>query len=279
MPDLISLLCPSCGGKLKVSPNATSRTCQHCGNEHLVKHEAGGVTLEAFARCPQCGRNDKSEKVTAVIGSQSQEISGMEQKNEVLIDDQGRQQVVTRSVPFTRKQISILGQRLAPPEEPQFTSGAPSQGFHLSRAGSPTAGILALIGGAILLSVSVLIGLIVFGGIVMLLSSSGNQTQDSVKMAVIGLVSGLFAFLVGAAAIALGIYLVVRSGKIKRSQLAEYQRKVQGEIDERQSIQSTWKRAIERWNQLYYCGRDDCVFIPSESTSAPISNMQEYLYI
>jgi predicted RNA-binding Zn-ribbon protein involved in translation (DUF1610 family) len=82
MPDLISLICPSCGGKLQVSTNATSLTCQHCGNEHLVKHEAGAITLEAYARCPQCDRNDKSEKVTEVIASQSQEISGSEQKDD-----------------------------------------------------------------------------------------------------------------------------------------------------------------------------------------------------
>lgn len=279
MPDLLSLLCPSCGGKLQVSPNATSLRCQHCGNEHLVKHEAGGVTLEAYARCPRCGRNDKSEKVTAVIGSQSQEISGMEQKNEVSIDAQGRQQVVTKSVPFTRKQISILGQRLAPPEEPQFEPGIQARGFIPAKSGSRTGGILALIGGTALLIVSVLIGLMVLWGIFMLFSSPGNQTQDTALMAVIGLVSGIFSFLVGTAAIGLGIYLVVRSGKNKRSQLAEYQRKVQEDVDERQRIQSAWISAMERWNQLYYCGRDDCVFIPSESTSAPISRMKEYLYI
>jgi predicted RNA-binding Zn-ribbon protein involved in translation (DUF1610 family) len=278
MPDLISLICPSCGGKLQVSPKATSLTCQHCGNEHLVKHEAGGVTLEAYARCPQCGRNDKSEKVTAVIGSQSQEISGMEQKNEVIIDGQGKQQVVTHAMPFTRKQISVLGQRLAPPEEPQFEPGLQSQGFIPSGGGSSGGGILAIICGAVLLTVSVIIGLIVLVGIYNLFTSSGNQIQDTAMMAIIGLVSGLLSFLVGTAAIALGIYLVIRSGRNKRSQLAEYQHKVEDEIAERQRVQSAWKSAMERWNLLYYCGRDDCVFIPGETTSAPISKMKEYLY-
>jgi len=274
MPDLISLICPSCGGKLQVSANATSLTCQHCGNEHLVKHEAGAITLEAYARCPQCGRNDKSEKVTAVIASQSQEISGMEQKNEVYIDGQGRQRVVTNAVPFTRKQISILGQRLAPPEDPQFGPGLQSRGFNPAGAGSPAGGILAIIGGAVLLLVSaciVLVGILGF-------SSSGYQAQDTSMIIIIGLIC-LFLFLVGVAAIALGIFLIVRFGKNKRSQLAEYQRKVQEEIAERQRIQSAWKRAMDRWNQLYYCARDDCVFIPGENTSASISKMKEYFYI
>jgi predicted RNA-binding Zn-ribbon protein involved in translation (DUF1610 family) len=238
MPDLISLICPSCGGKLQVSPKATSLTCQHCGNEHLVKHDAGGVTLETYARCPQCGRNDKSEKVTAVIGSQSQELSGMEQKNEVIFDGQGKQQVVTHSVPFTRKQISILGQRLAPPAEPQFEPGLQSQGFIPSGGGSSSGGILAIVCGTVLLIVSALIGVFVLVRIYNLFNSSGNQIQDTAMMAIIGLASGLFIILVGTAAIAFGIYLVIRSGRNKRSQLAEYQHKVEEEIAERQRIQA-----------------------------------------
>ncbi len=276
MPDLISLVCPSCGGKLQVSPNATMLTCQHCGNEHMVKHDAGGtIMLEAYARCPQCGRNDKSEKVTAVIASQSQEISGMEQKNEVIFDLQGRQQVVTRSVPFTRKQISVLGQRLAPPEEPQFEPGLQPQGAIPAGTSSPKGGVLAIVVGAVMLIASVCI---VAGGIYMLVGSSGYQTQDTALMMIIGLVGSLFLLLMGTAAIALGVFLVVRSRKNKQAQIAEYQRKVQEEIEERQRIQSAWKKAVERWNQLYYCARDDCVFIPGENTSAPTSNMQEYLY-
>jgi flavin-dependent dehydrogenase len=213
--------------------------------------------------------------VTAVIASQSQEISGMEQKNEVVIDGQGIQRMVTNSVPFTRKQISILGQRLGPPAEPQFEPGLQSWGFIPAGAKSPTGGILAIVGGVVLLIVS---ACIVLGGISMLISSSGNQTQDTAMMMIIGLIGCIFLFIVGAAAIALGIYLITRFGKNKRAQLAEYQRKVQEEIAERQRIQSTWERAMERWNQLYYCARDDCVFIPGENTSAPISKMKEYLY-
>jgi DNA-directed RNA polymerase subunit RPC12/RpoP len=87
MPGLISLVCPSCGGKLQVSACATSLTCQHCGNKHLVKHDDGVITLEAFTRCPQCDRNDKSEKVTAVMASKSQEISGSDKKIKSLMKE------------------------------------------------------------------------------------------------------------------------------------------------------------------------------------------------
>ncbi len=39
-----------------------------------------------------------------------------------------------------------------------------------------------------------------------------------------------------------------------------------------------WPLAMERWNRLYYCGRDDCVFLPGTNTYAPITDMREYLY-
>jgi DNA-directed RNA polymerase subunit RPC12/RpoP len=103
MAEFINLVCPSCGGKLKIFPNTTVLTCQHCGNEHMIKHDAGGaILLEAFARCPVCGRNDKVEKVTAVLAHQSQEITGTEQKTEVKTDSQGKQHVEVKEVPFSR---------------------------------------------------------------------------------------------------------------------------------------------------------------------------------
>jgi hypothetical protein len=39
-----------------------------------------------------------------------------------------------------------------------------------------------------------------------------------------------------------------------------------------------WEKAMARWNKLYYCSRDDCVFIPEEDTSAPIAQMMNYIY-
>jgi hypothetical protein len=38
-----------------------------------------------------------------------------------------------------------------------------------------------------------------------------------------------------------------------------------------------WKIATERRNHLYYCFRDDVVFIPSEGTSKPADQIKEYL--
>jgi len=39
-----------------------------------------------------------------------------------------------------------------------------------------------------------------------------------------------------------------------------------------------WQNAMERWNQLYYCFRDDGVFIPADDQLEPIAQMTEYIY-
>ena len=47
--------------------------------------------------------------------------------------------------------------------------------------------------------------------------------------------------------------------------------------DENASQQTKWENATERWNQLYYCHRDDVVFIPGEGTSSPVDDIKAYL--
>jgi hypothetical protein len=39
-----------------------------------------------------------------------------------------------------------------------------------------------------------------------------------------------------------------------------------------------WKRALERWEQLYYCHRDDGVFIPAQTQLIPVNEMRAFLY-
>jgi len=70
MGELITLSCTSCGGELEVNPNTSILKCHYCGAEHLVRREGAEVSLESFARCPKCGRNDRVEKVTAILRSQ-----------------------------------------------------------------------------------------------------------------------------------------------------------------------------------------------------------------
>jgi hypothetical protein len=110
-----------------------------------------------------------------------------------------------------------------------------------------------------------------------LFNLSSSQSSDFIVTGLAITCGLLFLLLLGAAGIGLGIYLITRSVKIKRSLLDGYNQMVKAEMDDRDKIKNAWKNAIKRWNQLYYCARDDCVFIPGENSSASVSNMQEYL--
>ena len=39
-----------------------------------------------------------------------------------------------------------------------------------------------------------------------------------------------------------------------------------------------WQRAKERWGLLYYCMRDETLFIPTEGKSISADDMEKYLY-
>jgi predicted RNA-binding Zn-ribbon protein involved in translation (DUF1610 family) len=70
MGNLDTLICPSCGGKLQAEANQSTLVCEYCGAEHLVHWEGAAASLESYARCPKCGRNDRAEKVSAVLRNQ-----------------------------------------------------------------------------------------------------------------------------------------------------------------------------------------------------------------
>ena len=275
MADLLKLVCPTCGGKLKVSKNAVSMVCQFCGNEHLVKHEAGGVVmLEAFARCPICGRNDKVEKVSAVIASQSHEISGVEQKSEVITNAQGQQQAVIREVPFSRKQISVLGQRLALPAPPDPSRFPPYP--DVPKAASRRGGVAAIVIGGLGILLSPVCGISSMSSFAAALDSY----DDPSGLAMTGLVFvilGIGAFFVGAGLVVLGIVLTVRAGRLTSSNMERYREQVEAVKREHEEIQGDYEHTVSRWKELYYCARDDCVYIPGQNTSAPLTEMKEYL--
>lgn len=43
--DFITLACPSCGGKLEITPDMERFACKFCGSEHLVRRSGGAVSL------------------------------------------------------------------------------------------------------------------------------------------------------------------------------------------------------------------------------------------
>jgi len=46
MPGFVTLACPTCGGKLEITPDIDRFVCAHCGNEHLVNRTGGIISIK-----------------------------------------------------------------------------------------------------------------------------------------------------------------------------------------------------------------------------------------
>ena len=250
MSDFVTLTCPACGGRLDVSPTQSTLECTHCGSEHVVRHEAGAISLEAFARCPQCGRNDRVEKVTAIRKSQVREISGTTEVTESYTDSEGKVRSRTRTVPTSSTEASVLAQQLDPPPQPKDLSGGSSC--------LPTA---VFVGGA---------GLFLSGLFCTLSSCAaviGANTSDERIAGITSLV-----FLAGPA-IAISVGMVFLGRRLRAKAAEEKQLK----LEESRHRLAEWQIAMDRWNAMYYCLRDDGVFIPGEKDFAPLERMQQLI--
>jgi predicted RNA-binding Zn-ribbon protein involved in translation (DUF1610 family) len=262
--EFVKLACPSCGGELKVRPGAMSMVCEHCGSEHLVRREAGSVTLESYARCPKCGRNDRVEKVTAILSSHTQTVTSTEERTELYTDSKGKQHTRTVKVPITKLQMSDLAARLSHPDTPSFAG-------HVGK--NPTGTLLAL--GILITCASVLA---LGAGVCTAFGAFGTQQGPEADVLATGLatmVTCAFPPLVGLAA---GVALTYWAAKRRRVASESYRLALEQAASARKEVQQRWQKARDRWENLYYCYRDDCVFVPDEGTFAPLSRKAEYLY-
>ena len=271
MSDFVTLQCPSCGGKLSVGNNVLSLKCEHCGVEHIIRREAGEVTLESYARCPVCNRNDKAEKVTAILRSQTHSAQGVAYQTVTTHVNTGfgtspvSQQV---AMPVHTSQMSELAKFLAPPVRPEPDNAvlAKENPSHKSLLGAVLFGLAGA--GFALCTLSVF---------VVYLSELGHiENVIAAAATVLGL------FLLTLSALGLSIFLfaftVPKERRSNRERKSDYEEKVRQRQQKSDQIEKRWATAMDRWNQLYYCGRDDCVFLPGAHTHAPVSRMMDYLY-
>jgi len=282
MSDLITLNCPSCGGKLQVDPTSAKLTCNHCGNEHFVHREGSSVTLESFARCPKCSRNDRVEKVSAILRSHKQEVTSTEQRTEIYTDPYGVQHTRTREIPKTITQVTGLARELVPPEKPTPLPKPklrPKPRISQPRSARKSLKIILIVVALLAVIASCILTLISFG----IIFEQG--TLDS-------LICGIPSLIVMAGGAALFIFGLIMKpvDKEKLSQwerersqiLSEWQKENEQKIKDWQAandkIMGEYAAAMDNWENLYYCHRDDCVFVPGKGTFAPIEKLQKYLF-
>lgn len=68
-PNVLTLSCPTCGSKLKLSSQVHLLVCAHCGNEHMVHRDGGAVFLAPLVQDVQQIRvsTDKTAAELAVV--------------------------------------------------------------------------------------------------------------------------------------------------------------------------------------------------------------------
>ena len=270
--DLIRLACPACGANLNVNGSATNLKCGHCQTEYRVRQDARGVTLEEYARCPVCNRNDESKKVTAILRTHTRNSQGVTYQTRTVLKQVGENTVPVEeqvAVPIQTSQTSELAQHLLPPERPEVRTDfdVPENTSHVAlRTATATGGIGLLL---VLCTISFTV-FSVFGS-----NSSSQNGPNNVLMFLFCCAGSLIPL---GGSIALFIYAVPdenRTNQLRINKAAREKQRLQYQASDglRQ-----WERAMDRWNKLYYCGRDDCVFVLGSNTSAPVEEMMDYLY-
>lgn len=221
MNDFVTLACPSCGGKFTVQKNTLTYTCQYCGQSHKLREE----DIEFFGRCPKCHRNDRVEKLTAILNKHDQ------------LANKFRPPENLKAVRFYPLLDSIKAEKtldwilIDQKQESTFTKKS-KLFIYGSLAAAITAPFLFSKNGS---------GFLTFLAIVLILGS---------------LTSIVFAII----------------NAIKGEQDSD---KYQKEILKQKSIQTQIMR--KRYDEIYYCHRDDTLFIPGEEGFAIAFNYEEFI--
>lgn len=192
--------------------------------------------------CPKCGRADAVRKVSNLVaeGTRTGEIVGIG----LGIGDRS-----IEVTPFVGSSTSrsLLAGKLLPPAQPVKPPGY----------GWTTALIVFRLGLALFIAL-LLIGVTLLSFPLLINTYSQNRTLLLIPVAILTLYSGV------------ATWLLVRSG-INDVRSAHEDR------NSHEARLQAWQRATERWKELYYCMRDDGVFIPKKQVLIPVQQLRKFL--
>jgi len=218
------------------------------------------VSLEQSPyHCPVCAQSDRTAKVTAIVARDTHHISGTTQ--EWISDEHGR---YWSTVPFSGTQMSELARKLTPPARPDYSPSGwwyvvPLVGLGLilvwfAPVSSRMKRVIAFIVGIYLLATVLL-----FGSMSVVVSIGTEEAMAALAVPACVVISAAIAF-----------FPAYYKG------LSEETARRRAEIEAKD--EPSWQKAMERWDRLYYCARDDCVFDPITGESTPVEMMREFLY-
>ena len=169
MGDFVTLTCPTCGGKLQITPDIDRFACTHCGNEHIVKRSAGTVAIQPLAdslsglqratdrTAAELGLRRVNEDLTRIETRYSSATRALSEAQAALKQGRQRQKgVIIGSALIIPAVLLCAGGTLVPMlgSYLQATSGQNSMDdpFTAIMCSSSGGGLLLLIVGALLLS-------------------------------------------------------------------------------------------------------------------------------
>ena len=249
MNDLLTLSCPSCGGQLSISAGDRIIKCDYCGRQHFIERDVYPLVQGSHTRCPQCGLNDRVERVSAIVDAQTQKtIHAGPQEKEVNVGSIQQSRFGDKSV--THIEMSSLASQLAAPEKP-----------------GPTPKLKKKPGGCLLVLGIFSFLIAGFVGLMLIGSLNEQNSPDTVPI----LIFFLFFMITG-------VGLLIINSRNRRIKTEQYS--IMGAAIARENSEKEigWRRAMEKWQASYYCHRDGCVFIPEENNWAPLSQINEFLF-
>ena len=239
MSNLIALICEQCGAMLEVGKFDLVYECKYCHTKHRIKKDI----LESNILCPICGGNDKTRKVSTIIANE--------------------------------EKIASLLKMPKKPEMPGSTFNAPP----------PITPVNKNIWWYVLLIGSGLGIMGIICNICNMITSSGygysRSLGDIIVMLIVFAFLGLLAFLSIKKISEPNLKFKKQKEEYSR-QMEEYNRRIQEEaISKKQQYKNwliKWEKAHDNHKKLYYCERDNVVFIPGYPKAAPISEINNFIY-
>jgi hypothetical protein len=192
--------------------------------------------------CPKCQRSDSVQKVTAIIAGGTKVI---EERGGIDIDTDYGMDVI----PLTYSSVarSNLARKLAAPERPlQTKSYGCVAALFITRLG-------------VALVVTVLLVALFFCAFPFLAAIYAQNNALFIGILIAGL--GIIGLI---------LFSSIRAGWRQTRSTSEQRNSYDARVQ-------AWEASYNRWQQLYYCFRDDGVFLPGQSSFVPVNQMSDYL--
>jgi predicted RNA-binding Zn-ribbon protein involved in translation (DUF1610 family) len=268
MADFITLVCESCGGKLHLTEQVNHFVCPYCGHEHIVKKSADG--LMSNCACPVCSKDDQVQKLSSIVSSGTNTKTGISRTTQYT-DIKGKEEYYTRDRKYAGKG-DISGNASTTSTTRIETREQSELATLVSPPPRPAAPEVPKFGLFERFDFLKIMVMLIFGVLGALLAEVVDQNNEYVAT----------AFFVVAAGLAAVGYSRLRPGAKSGGSFSKGRMKKEMAFAEAHQLYkeevSSWEEAMQRWEGMYFCHRDDVVFVPGEYNFVRPGDVISYSY-